>query len=114
MVAVAIAVSGAETLPFLPGALNCADRFFSWAKTLGYEAKLITDEGSPVTVARLRAELEVALEDPRPIHRLVIYFAGHGMIRELESGLWLLSDWKKEGLAVAYESMRQRLSTGRR
>lgn len=111
MVAVAIAVSGAESLPFLPGALNCAEAFFNWATAQGYEATLITDEHSDVTVDRLRTDLHTILADPRPIHRMVIYFAGHGLIRELESGLWLLSDWKKEGLVVAYESMRKRLST---
>ena len=111
MVAVAIGVAGPERLPYLPAALNCADRFFKWATAMGYEAKLITDENSPVTVDRLRKEFEAVLKDPTPIHRMVIYFAGHGMIRELESGLWLLSDWKTEGLVVAYESLRRRLAT---
>jgi hypothetical protein len=111
MVAIAIGVAGPEKLPFLPAALNCADQFFKWATAMGYEARLITDENSAVTVDRLREEFEAVLEVPTPIHRMVIYFAGHGMIRELESGLWLLSDWKTEGLAVAYESMRRRLAT---
>lgn len=109
MVAVAIGVSHAEGLPFLQAALNCASKFFEWASAQGYEAKLITDENSDVTVARLRAELEAVLADTTPIHRILIYFAGHGMIRELEIGLWLLSDWKKEGVVVAYESLRKRL-----
>jgi hypothetical protein len=111
MVAVAIGVAGPEKLPYLPAALNCADRFFKWATAMGYEAKLITDENSAVTVDRLRKEFEAVLQVPTPIHRMVIYFAGHGMIRELESGLWLLSDWKTEGLVVAYESLRRRLAT---
>jgi hypothetical protein len=113
MVAVAIGVSNAEDMRFLPGALNCATKFFEWAQALGYEARLVTDEDNslPVTVDRLRDEFDAILKDPRAIHRIVIYFAGHGMIRELENGLWFLSDWKKEGLVVAYESLRRRLAT---
>ena len=92
--------------------MNCAERFFGWGHGAGgYEAILVTDKDSPVTVGRLRTEFEAVLSDARSIHRIVIYFAGHGMIRELESGLWFLSDWREEGVVVAYESLRQRLAT---
>lgn len=113
MVAVAIGVSDAENLQYLPAALNCAERFFKWSTALGYEAKIITDadKRNPVTVERLRKELDAILADTRPIHRMLIYFAGHGYIRELASGLWFLSDWKKEGVAVAYEALRRRLGS---
>jgi hypothetical protein len=112
MVAVAIGVSRAEKLQFLPAALNCADRFFKWSVALGYEAKIITDaDNKPVTVERLQTELNAILADTRPIHRMLIYFAGHGIIREVANGLWLLSDWKKRGVVVAHESLRQRLAS---
>jgi hypothetical protein len=112
MVAVAIGVSGAQNLPFLPAALNCADRFFKWSAALGYEAKIITDvDKKLVTVERLQTELNAILADTRPIHRMLIYFAGHGIIHEVASGLWLLSDWKNKGVVVAYESLRQRLAS---
>jgi hypothetical protein len=39
----------------------------------------------------------------------VLYFAGHGLIREAEEGLWLLSDWNKELRAVAVDGLRHRL-----
>ena len=41
------------------------------------------------------------------IHRLVFYFAGHGLIREAEGGLWLLSDWYGEQRAVAVEGLKR-------
>jgi hypothetical protein len=40
---------------------------------------------------------------------LIIYFAGHGLIREAEEGLWLMSDWYNELRAVAVELLKRRL-----
>ena len=112
MVSLAIGVSEADNLPFLPAAPNCADRFYKWSVAVGYEAAIITDaDQNPVTVERLQAELNKILADTRPIHRILIYFAGHGIIREVASGLWLLSDWKRKGVVVAHESLRQRLAS---
>lgn len=111
MVAVAIGVSDAEDLPYLAGAVNCAQGFHEWAGASGYQSTLVTDEHKPVTVERLREELDAILKDKRPIHRFLIYFAGHGLLREIEQGWWLLSDWKREGRVVAYELMRRRLAT---
>jgi hypothetical protein len=110
-VAIAIGVANPSSLPYLAGAINGARAFHEWATALGYESKLVTDEGPPVTMSRLRTELESILPKPRapPIHRLLIYFAGHGLIRNVEEGLWLLSDWKDEMRAVATEILRRRL-----
>jgi hypothetical protein len=112
MVALAIGVSYAPPLPFLSGAVNGARAFHEWAKGLGYESRLVTDwpESDPVTAPRLRHELEGLLAaDESGIRRLLIYFAGHGVIREVEEGLWLLSDWNKELRAVNVEQLRRRL-----
>jgi hypothetical protein len=111
MVAVAIGVSDATPLPILSGALNGARTFYEWSRALGYEARLVTDQSEPVTAARLRSELEgLLVTDASGTHRLLIYFAGHGLIREVEEGLWLLSDWHKELRAVAVEPLKRRLS----
>jgi len=110
MVAIAIGVRKPERLRCLQGAVNGAHSFFEWADALGYEATLITDETEPVTVARLRAELEAILPPKKPpIRRLVLYFAGHGLIRGAEEGIWLLSDWHTEQEAVAVEVLKRRL-----
>ncbi len=109
-VAIAIGVADAKPLPFLSGALNGAKAFHHWADQLGYESALVTDEDAkPVTVPRLRAELEAMLNAGGSIHRLILYFAGHGLIQEMEQGLWLLSDWKKELRAVDVERLKRRL-----
>lgn len=110
MAAVAIGVSNAAPLPFLGGAVNGARSFHEWALALGYESRLITDDTDPVTLIRLREELEDLMRaDKGGIHRLLIYFAGHGLIREVEEGLWLLSDWNNELRAVAVEPLKRRL-----
>ncbi|TAJ39330.1 MAG: hypothetical protein EPO55_12805 [Reyranella sp.] len=110
MVALAIGVSDAKRLRYLRGALNSATEFAKWATAFGYEAKLLTDETEPVTIPRLRAELDGLLQPAaKPIHRLLLYFAGHGLIREAEEGLWLLSDWYDEFRAVAVEGLRRKL-----
>src|SRR5258708_6188210 len=40
---------------------------------------------------------------------MILYFAGHGLIREVEKGLWLLSDWDVELRAVDVERLKRRL-----
>lgn len=110
MLAIAIGVGDAENLQFVAGAQNGARGFHEWAVASGYESRLVTDEAAPVTFPRLKAELEAMLSPgPLPIHRMLIYFAGHGFIREAEEGLWLLSNWHSELRAVAVEVLRRRL-----
>ncbi|AGP38332.1 hypothetical protein SCE1572_29935 [Sorangium cellulosum So0157-2] len=110
MVAFAIGVGDAKPLPFLAGAHNGARGFHAWAVASGYESRLVIDDEAPVTFPRLKAELEAVLAPGSgPIHRMLLYFAGHGLIREAEEGLWLLSDWHKELRAVAVEVLRRRL-----
>lgn len=110
MIALAIGVSDAERLPFLAGALNGARGFHDWAVASGYESRLVSDGDEPVTFARLASELQALLtQSAEPIHRMLLYFAGHGLIREAEEGLWLLSKWHSEMRAVAVEVLRRRL-----
>jgi hypothetical protein len=109
---VAIAVGVADSIPrrYLQGALSGARGFSEWAQALGYETALVTDEAEPVTLVRLRRDVEDVLQSSaEPICRLVVYFAGHGFIREAEEGLWLLSDSLKEMRAVSVEPFRRRL-----
>ncbi len=108
--ALVIGVGDAKPLPYLGGAVNSARLFADWTVALGYESKLVTDEDGPVTIKRLQDALEALLKPATiPIHRLVLYFAGHGLIREAEEGLWLLSDWHSALRAVAAEALRRRL-----
>ena len=111
-VAVAIGVGSAKPLPYLSGAVNGARAFHDWASKLGYSSKLVIDDQAEVTIKRLSSELTAVLTiDRAPVHRLLIYFPGHGLIREAEEGLWLLSDWHQELRAVAVEGLKRRLSS---
>ena len=107
---IAIGISSAPPLPFLRGALNGARDFYNWAQSDGYQSELLTDEQSPVTIDILRQQLESMLSGAaQDIFRFILYFAGHGLIREAEEGLWLLSDWNKQLRAVAVEVLKRRL-----
>jgi hypothetical protein len=111
MIAIAIGVAGSVPPKYLAGAIHGAHAFENWASRQGYETLLVTDEAGKVTMILLRKKIEDLLKaSNKPIHRIIVYFAGHGLIRELEEGLWLLSDWRVELRAVAVEVLKRRLS----
>lgn len=109
VVAIAIGVGRAARLPRLPGAVNGARGFEAWAKAMGHETHLVTDQVAAVTLTRLKETIEAALAGP-PIHRLLLYFAGHGLIREAEEGLWLVSDSMTSLSAIGLGALKQRLA----
>ena len=117
MIAIAIGVADSVPAKYLAGAVNGAHAFQTWAAAQGYETLLVTDEAGPVTISLLRDKIKARLEQADnpaasgdPLHRIIVYFAGHGLIRELEEGLWLLSDWEKDLRGVAVEVLKRRLS----
>src|SRR5215472_4257003 len=106
----AIGIGKAPPLPFLRGALNGAQDFHAWAQSSGYQSELLTDGPGTVTIDILRDKLVAMLTTaPGNIFRFILYFAGHGLIREAEEGLWLLSDWNNTMRAVAVEPLKRRL-----
>jgi hypothetical protein len=114
MASLAIGVSKAERLPYLRGALNGAVDFHKWASAAGYESEVLTDEGEgQVTIPVLRQKLEDMLRPKDAsgpsIYRFMLYFAGHGVIRDANASLWLLSDWFSEWRAVNVEQLKRRL-----
>lgn len=110
MIAIAVGIAGSVPQRYLSGALTGARHLEVWAKRQGYETTLITDEKENVTIPVLRQRVEYILRaSPAPIHRIIVYFAGHGLIREMEESLWLLSDWRSELRAVAVEGFKRRL-----
>ena len=131
-VAIVIGVGKVNDARFRPlrGAINAAEGFHEWAQSIGYQSHLITDKQTPVTFEGLRFEIEAALVGPRdpplkaadaretinkalaqaaPIHRLLLVFAGHGLIKEMEQGLWFLSNSVAEQRVVDAEKLRRRL-----
>jgi hypothetical protein len=109
MVSVAIGIQNAEGLDALPGAYNGALAFYQWARALKYQSHLLTDAKSEVTIETLNHKLTDILAGRGRIERLVVYFAGHGLIRGAGETLWLLSDWSRKARAVGVELFRNRL-----
>ena len=110
-IAIGVATVKSPKFPFLSGAVNGARGFHEWASKLGYESRLVTDEDNKdVTLARLESEFDAAL-GTKPIRRLLIYFAGHGLFRGADEGLWLLSNSYQDLRAVGLDGLRRRLST---
>lgn len=120
MVCVTIGVADAVKGKYLSGAVNDAQRLHAWAMALGYEAFLITDEANQVTLMSLRETLETALWPERTdltgkattapmIDRLIVYFAGHGLLRDAEDALWLLSDSQRILKAPSLSALRTAL-----
>lgn len=119
----AVGVGGANPRKYLSGARNDARRFGEWAEKAGFETVVLQDEDDdPVTVARFGEELEKLLwrnrdadrandaeAKPPQIEWLILYFAGHGMLKDAAEMLWLLSDWVEEERAVAVSPLTRKL-----
>ena len=94
---IVIAVSKyAPHYPPLPGTLTSAKRIADWARAPGdgrsYDVLEIDDRlDKAVTVDRLRQEIQPFLTS-RIIDRLVVYFAGHGLVRSASDQFWLLTN----------------------
>lgn len=109
-VCLAIGISDAGGgLDYLGGALNGARGIHAWATALGYESILLTDEKKPVSVTSVADALRALLPHGSMTDRLILYFAGHGLISQGDNGLWLLNGWREEKRAVAVEVLRRRL-----
>ena len=110
---IAIAVSKPDELDFVKGAIPSAQRLLAWAKAAGYETALITDdEGrTPVTFERLHEVIQAKLGEGGQ-RRIVVSFAGHGIIRHGAEELWFLSRWNTAAVgAINHISLRRRLET---
>lgn len=108
---VAIAVARPDGLEEVRGAIPSATRLAQWADSQGYAVKLVTDESEPVTCARLAGVFKDMLgAGGQP--RIVVSFAGHGLIRGGAEEFWLLSRWRTQPTeAVNYLKLRDRLGT---
>lgn len=108
---VAIAVSRPDDLNPIPGAIPSAKRLVAWARAMGYDTELITDADEPVTSERLRQIFAEKLGQGGQ-RRLIVAFAGHGLIRGGAEEYWLLNNWKNQATgAVNYLKLRDRLKT---
>lgn len=112
---IAIAVSKPESLDPVAGAIPSARRLLAWAHAVGYDTELVADEDPavPVTCARLREVFARKLGQGGQ-RRLIVSFAGHGLIRGGAEEYWLLNGWRTQATeAVNYLKLRDRLGTYR-
>jgi len=97
----------------LPGTLECAKRLKAWAEPdelfRGYTVLSITDEEKPVTVDRLKTEIKAFFEEKGSLDRLVVYFAGHGLVRSSSDEYWLLSEAPNPDEGIDVEAFKRRL-----
>lgn len=101
----------------LPGTVHCARRMQEWAQQERYDVLYLgDDEDDPeirqdgITVDLLRRRIRQFLE-ARFIDRLVVYFAGHGVVGSHVSQYWLLTDAGNDYReAVDVEGLRRGLS----
>ena len=103
-----IAVSEYEgTFPDLPGAVVSAQRLRQWAENTDEDRNykvlyLGDDERGPITTRLLIDEI-VPFVSNQAIDRLVVYFAGHGLVRSAGDQFWLLTraaNSTREGINV--------------
>lgn len=80
----------------LPGTITSARRLREWAEKTdedcNYKVLYLADDDYPkIDVQFLKTEIENFVKK-NYIDRLVIYFAGHGLVRSLGDQFWLLTD----------------------
>jgi Caspase domain len=113
MVCLAVGIGETEGIPdYLDGALHAARDFHGWATNLGYESVLLTDEtdNGPPTLDNIRNALEGLLPWGSATERLILFFAGHGLTGDEDSGLWFPADWQEKQTVIGVDSLRRRLA----
>jgi hypothetical protein len=79
----------------LVSAADSAREFEQWAKGQGCDTSLLVDSDTkPVLLAQIFAKVESCLDPPR-YDVLMVYFAGHGILRTTAAEFWLLSNSPK-------------------
>jgi hypothetical protein len=88
-VAIVIGVNKTGNLPVLRAAVSGAQRFGSWLAGEGFDVFYFVDEQNAVTANAIANQI-TALVDQGIAEQLVIYFSGHGFLRNY-SEFWMLS-----------------------
>lgn len=80
----------------LPGAITSANRLRIWAEDEGYKVLYLADDVfDKIDVQLVRQEVSRFVNN-NFIDRLVVYFAGHGIVRSLSNQFWLLTEAAKD------------------
>jgi len=88
---IAIGVDRTGDLAPLRAAASGAREFGDWADRQGYDVTLLTDEnGGRVKVGDIK-DVILEIVEAHTCKQLIVYFAGHGILRAAQTELWLLS-----------------------
>lgn len=91
---ISIGINRATGLMPLQAAVSGAKEFDAWAQSQGYETTLFTDEDNkPVTVSEIFNAIQACVQ-ARTYEQLIVFFAGHGILKSPGQELWLLSGVK--------------------
>jgi hypothetical protein len=88
--AVVIGIDRTGDLPALTGAAKNAHDLVDWCKVQSIDAQLLTDENA-ATVSINDIRQAIASFDARIYTQLIVYFAGHGILKAPDAEYWLLS-----------------------
>ncbi|MGR9154603.1 caspase family protein (plasmid) [Rhizobium leguminosarum] len=88
--AILIGIDKARRLRPLNAAVKGAESMRDWLQREGYNTTLLTDQSGDVTVTKVKDAVKDVV-DSGQYEKLVIYFAGHGVMNGMAE-LWLLSD----------------------
>ncbi|MFN0059594.1 MAG: caspase family protein [Planctomycetota bacterium] len=89
--AVCIGVDRAGNLPPLRAAAAGAKEFAAWAEGQGCETKLLTDADDGDVSLRQITKAIAGFVSAGVYEQLIVYFAGHGILKQAETEYWLLS-----------------------
>lgn len=89
--AVVIGVDKTGDLPTLSAAATGAQKFATWATDQGIDVTLLTDaNGSAVSLGDVKNAVRAYVRT-QTFEQLILFFAGHGILRAPDYELWLLS-----------------------
>ncbi|WP_343640815.1 caspase family protein [Chryseobacterium sp.] len=91
---ISIGVNNVEGLIPLEAAVSGAKDFAEWGKSQNYETFLFTDENAVVTSAAIFKQIN-AIVKRGDCEKLILFFAGHGLLRGTRQEVLLLSDAKE-------------------
>lgn len=88
--AIVIGVNRTGGLPVLRAGVSGAQQFATWLKGEGFDIHFFSDENNPVTAATVTDKI-TDLIDQGTLDQLVVYFSGHGFLKNYNSEFWMLS-----------------------
>jgi len=81
----------APNLPPLAAAADGAERFARWANSQRFETFCFTDRAGVLSVSPVKQRIR-AIVNSSSYGQVVIYFAGHGILKSWDTEIWLLTD----------------------